>query len=83
MVADLTDTNSYVQEWTRTVVPFEGGVPEDGGEAAAAAEAERIDADFNRDKLEAFVTNGGLNPETHPDAYAGIQRPPESEAPND
>ncbi len=78
MVADLTDTNSYVQEWTRAVVPFEGD-----GEAAAAAEAERIDSDFDRDKLEAFVTNGGLNPATNPDAYAGIERPPESEAPND
>ncbi len=78
MVADLTDTNSYVQEWARTIVPFEGEA-----ELAMNTEAERIDADFTRDKLEAFVTNGGLDPEQHPDAYAGVERPPESEAPND
>lgn len=75
MVADLTDTNSYVQEWTRSTIPLEGD-PQN----AVTVEAERIESNFVRSKLEAFVTNGGLDPEIHPDAYAGIDRPPESEA---
>ncbi len=77
MVADLTDTNSYVQEWKRTVLPLEGDAAE-----AVAAEGERLEEDFDRDKLEAFVANGGLDPVEHPDAYAGKERPPESEAPD-
>lgn len=82
MVSDLTDTNSYVQEWKRTVLPLEGLSPEGDAAAAVAAEGERLEADFDRDKLEAFVSNGGLDPAEHPDAYAGKERPPESEAPD-
>ncbi|MEE9414808.1 MAG: virulence factor [Acidimicrobiales bacterium] len=76
MVAGLTGTDSYVQQWTRITIPLVGDA-----QGAVSSEAERLEADFARDKLEAFVSNGGLDPAIHPDAYAGIDKPAESEPP--
>lgn len=56
-IADKTDTEAYVAEWRKQDEPFEGDPSE-----AAAAKATSIDDAFPRERLEAFVANGGLDP---------------------
>ena len=56
-IADKTDTEAYVAEWRKTEEPFEGD-PTD----AATARATEIETAFPRERLEAFVSNGGLDP---------------------
>ena len=53
-VAGLTDTHAYVQEWRRETQPVDGDL-----QAAADAEAQRLEAHFDRDHLEALVAQGG------------------------
>ncbi|MDG2027047.1 MAG: virulence factor [Acidimicrobiales bacterium] len=57
-VAGLTDTNDYVQEWRRVSTTV------DGDPAAAAQDtADTIHSDYPRDRLEALVAAGGLEPD--------------------
>jgi len=57
-IADKTETEAYVAEWRKVEEPFEGDPSE-----AAATRAEAIEAAFPRERLEAFVANGGLDPD--------------------
>lgn len=56
-VAGLTDTHSYVEQWRRVAGTLEG----DATDAAAAA-AQTFHSDYPRDRLEALVASGGLEP---------------------
>ena len=57
-VAGLTSTDDYVQEWTSTPQPIDSGdLPAQLDQLAAS-----IEADHPRDRLEALVASGGLNP---------------------
>ncbi len=56
-VAGLTDTNDYVNEWRRVPSPVDGDPL-----AAAQAAVDTLQTEFHRDRLEAFVANGGLDP---------------------
>ena len=60
-VAGLTATQAYVGEWRRTSRPLDG----DPAEAVAEVAAE-IEASFDRDRLEAHVRAGGLDPDSSP-----------------
>ncbi len=61
-VAGLTSTNDYVQEWR--------SVPQETDEEDLPAQLDRlaasIDSDYPRDRLEALVASGGLNPPRNP-----------------
>jgi hypothetical protein len=57
-IAELTDTQSYVEQWRRVSATLEG----DAVEAARAA-ADAIHSDYPRDRLEALVAAGGLEPD--------------------
>ena len=57
-VAGLTETNDYVNEWRR-----DAATPDGDPLAAANQIAQQLDAAFPRDRLEAFVANGGLDPQ--------------------
>jgi hypothetical protein len=57
IVAGKTTAQDYVEEWRRVGTPCG-----DDLEAAAAAEAERIEADYPPDRLERLAANGGLDP---------------------
>lgn len=69
MVADITTASDYVNEWRREAVPVQGDLA-----AAANAEAERLDAEFDKAKLEELVLAGGFditkNPTTTSDSGA-------------
>ena len=56
-VAGLTDTHSYIEQWRRIAAPVD-----DEPTAAAHAMAEHLQSDYPRDRLEALVANGGLEP---------------------
>jgi hypothetical protein len=67
-VAGLTSTHDYVQQWRSTPSPL--------GEGDIAAQLDQrcaqIEGDYPRERLEALVANGGLEPSTgdgraHPD----------------
>src|ERR1700688_1245097 len=60
MVAGKKTANEYVGEWRRTSLP----IPPDGDgiQAAAEAEAVRLEAAFPRERLQLFVANGGFDP---------------------
>lgn len=60
-VADKTETQAYVAEWRRVARPLDGGA--DDVQAEVDAEAARLEAAFPRERLEAFVANGGADPE--------------------
>ena len=62
MVAGKTTASDYVNEWRRESVEFTGDP-----EAAAVAEAERLEAEFPLERLNEFVATGGW----HPDRPAG------------
>ncbi len=53
-VAGLTDTDSYVQQWRRVATPLEGDAT-----TAADDEAARLEAHYDRDRLEDLVARGG------------------------
>ncbi len=56
MRADLRDTDSYLEHWRR-------GAPEacdDDLEAAAKAAAERLEADYPKERLIELIKQGGL-----------------------
>lgn len=57
-VAGLTTTNDYVQEWRSTPSPLA-----DGDVAAQLDQlCAELESDYPRDRLEALVANGGLEP---------------------
>jgi hypothetical protein len=57
MKAGLSESDAYLEEWTRTSRPC--GVDL---EAEVAAEAEALEAAFPRERLAAFVRAGGIEP---------------------
>ena len=57
-VAGLTDADDYVREWRRVTAPCEGDP-----QAAAKAEAERLQAEYDRDRIQKLVNRGGLDTE--------------------
>src|SRR3954469_15617530 len=60
MVAGKKTANEYVGEWRRTAL----AIPADGAiDASAEAEAKRLDEAFPRERLQAFVANGGWDPD--------------------
>ena len=60
MRAGLRDTDAYLGEWRRTVVPASG----EDLEAEADAAAARLEADYPPERLRALVANDGLEPVT-------------------
>ena len=60
-VAGLTSTDDYVQEWRTTNEPLPSG----DVHAHLDQRCAEIEGGFPRERLEAFVANGGLAP-THP-----------------
>jgi len=54
MVADMSDTQSYVAQWRRDAEPFDGDA-----QAAADGAARRVEAAYPPDRLEAIVRAGG------------------------
>ncbi|MEQ8841150.1 MAG: virulence factor [Acidimicrobiales bacterium] len=61
-VAGLTETQSYVEQWRRVAAPLEGDPTE-----LAQATADAIHSDYPRDRLEALVAAGGIEPDGGPD----------------
>ncbi len=62
-VAGLTETDDYVNEWRR-----EASTPDGDPVAAARSIADAFDNDIPRDRLEALVANGGLDPDSTGDS---------------
>lgn len=60
MVAGKTEASQYVGEWRRVVRP---GNPADPASAALEAAA-RLEDEFPRSRLDAFVATGGWDPDT-------------------
>ena len=58
MKAKLRDTDSYLAEWRRAA-PLPCG---DDLESEAAAAAERLETEFDEERLSALVAAGGLDP---------------------
>ncbi len=67
-VADLTETAAYVAQWRRQSQPLDATA--DGGRIAADTAAE-INADYNRERLEALVAAGGLDSQTESNLQSG------------
>lgn len=67
MVAGKKTASEYVGQWRRVAVAIPAGADAAELQAAAEAEAQRLDAAFPRDRLQQFVANGGHDP----DALAG------------
>jgi hypothetical protein len=57
-VAGMTEAHDYIKQWRRIPSAFEGD-----GTSAAQTAAERIDSNYPRDRLEALVASGGLEPD--------------------
>ncbi len=57
VVAGMTDTDVYVQQWRRVTTPVVGD-----GAAEARALATELDESFPKSRLDAFVANGGVDP---------------------
>ena len=55
-VADKTETEAYVAEWRRLTRTIEGDP-----QAAAEAERERIESEYDPERLEALVWSGGVD----------------------
>jgi Virulence factor len=64
MVADKKTASEYVGEWVRRVVRIAPG--DLGAQGVAEEEAERLDAQFSRERLQRFVANGGFDPDAPP-----------------
>ena len=56
MVAEITTASDYVNEWRRDATAIDGDLA-----AAAQAEADRLDAEFDAQRLEELVHAGGFN----------------------
>ena len=56
-VAGLTETSAYVGEWRRESTPLD---PEVDADALIQDTALQLQTEYNRDRLEALVANGGL-----------------------
>jgi len=56
MIAGMDDTDSYVAQWRRESVSLTADMA-----AAVADEAARIDAAYDRDRLERLVRSGGVD----------------------
>jgi len=56
-IAGLTETQAYVNQWRRETAPIEGDPVE-----AARTVAQQVDITYNRDRIEALIANGGLDP---------------------
>jgi len=61
MVAGLTTATQYVQQWRREARPCGADL-----EAEATAEAARIEAAYDRDRLRALAAAGGYEPGSGP-----------------
>ena len=59
MNAGLSDADSYVLEWRRAAVPFDGDP-----QAGAQSEAERLQQVYDRDRVRTLVEAGGLEDKT-------------------
>ena len=59
MVAGKTQASQYVGEWRRVLLPGDPADPE----AAAVAAAARLEDEFPRSRLDAFVAAGGWDPD--------------------
>ncbi len=57
-VAGLTSTHDYVQEWRTSTEPLPAG----DVQAHLDQRCAELEGEFPRDRLEAFVANGGLDP---------------------
>ena len=66
-VADMTDTQSYVEQWQRTSVPLSAAQSAQSAQEVADAVAATIEATFDRARLEALVAAGGAEPESEPE----------------
>ncbi|MDG2428503.1 MAG: virulence factor [Acidimicrobiales bacterium] len=55
MIANMSDTDSYVAQWRRESVPLTTDLA-----AAVASEAARINASYDRERLERLVHLGGV-----------------------
>ena len=75
MVAGKTQASEYVGEWRRTSIPAS-----DDPQAAAIAEAARLEDEFPRERLDVFVNNGGWDPDRLP---APDETPPGAPGPHD
>lgn len=62
-VAGLTETHQYIEQWRRVTTAAPGDVM-----AEAQSCAEGIDCEYHRQRLEALVANGGLEPAAPPTA---------------
>ena len=58
-VAGLTDADDYVLQWRRVSQPCEGDP-----QAAAEAEAQRLQEIYTRDRVRELVDNGGVDATT-------------------
>lgn len=60
-VAGLTETHKYIEQWRRVTTAV-------GGDAVAAAQstADGIHSQYEKNRLEALVANGGLEPHKQP-----------------
>ena len=58
-VAGLTESQAYVDQWRRVAGAVEG----DSGDAADSV-ARQIDSTYTRDRIDALIANGGLDPAT-------------------
>ena len=59
MVAGLDDTDSYVAQWRRESTELAGDMA-----AAVATESARINADYDRERLERLIRSGGAEEAT-------------------
>lgn len=64
MLADKKDSNSYIAEMGQELRSLEGDDLRFEVEQLVAS----IEAEFNKDRLNDFVRNGGFNPDTNPNA---------------
>jgi len=62
VVADMTDTDIYVQQWRRETTPIVAD-----GAAEARALAESLDQAFPKARLDAIVAAGGADPDARSD----------------
>ncbi len=71
MVADITTSSDYVNEWRQEKSPLRGDFA-----AAATETAENLDAAFPLERLDVLVANGGFDPDKADDsAETGTKDP--------
>lgn len=57
-VAELTETHKYIEQWRRVSTPVADDVV-----GAAQSAAASIEKEYNRERLENLVANGGIEPD--------------------